>query len=100
MSWKAVDRYSKDYIELQNRDKVRFFKTPDAILQRQLQVWDQVVAKKEAENPMFKKVNASMRSFAERAMRWKLDTYVGDRMAFNHFFARRPAAGKGAAKKG
>ncbi len=29
MSWKAVDRYSKDYIELQTKDKVRFYKTPD-----------------------------------------------------------------------
>ena len=28
MSWKAVDRYSKDYIELQTKDKVRFYKTP------------------------------------------------------------------------
>src|SRR5258707_4537983 len=35
MSWKAVDRYSKDYIELQTKDKVRFYKTPDSILQRQ-----------------------------------------------------------------
>src|SRR6185295_19467539 len=28
MSWKAVDRYSKDYVELQTKDKVRFFITP------------------------------------------------------------------------
>src|SRR6188768_4143169 len=37
MSWKAIDRYSKDYVELQTRDKVRFYKTPDVILQRQLE---------------------------------------------------------------
>ena len=43
MSWKAIDRYSKDYIELQQKDKVRFYKTPDAILQRQLEVFDSVV---------------------------------------------------------
>src|SRR5260221_6998541 len=35
MSWKAVDRYSKDYIELQTKDKVRFYKTPDTILAKQ-----------------------------------------------------------------
>ena len=29
MSWKAIDRYSKDYIELQTKDKVKFYKTPD-----------------------------------------------------------------------
>ena len=33
MSWKAIDRYSQDYIELQTKDKVKFYKTPDAILQ-------------------------------------------------------------------
>ena len=29
MSWKAIDRYSKDYVELQTKDKVRFYKTPE-----------------------------------------------------------------------
>src|SRR4026209_2119366 len=36
MSWKAIDRYSKDYIELQTKDNVKFYKTPDVILKRQL----------------------------------------------------------------
>src|SRR5689334_2895753 len=35
MSWKAIDRYSKDYIELQTKDNVKVYKTPDAILRRQ-----------------------------------------------------------------
>ena len=34
MQWKAIDRNSQDYITLQTQDKVRFFKTPDAILKR------------------------------------------------------------------
>src|SRR6266550_3501072 len=38
MMWKAIDRYSKDYIELQTKDKVKFYRTPDAILKRQLEV--------------------------------------------------------------
>ena len=86
MSWKAIDRYSQDYIELQTKNNVKFYKTPDSVLQRQLQVWDQVLAKKEAENPMFKKVNESMRTFAQRAARWQFDTNVNFRMAFNHSF--------------
>ena len=40
MVWKAIDRYSKDYIELQTTDKVKFYKTPDTVLQAQLTVWD------------------------------------------------------------
>ena len=46
MSWKSIDRYSKDYIELQTKDKVKFYKTPDSILQKQLEIFDQVAAKK------------------------------------------------------
>jgi TRAP-type mannitol/chloroaromatic compound transport system substrate-binding protein len=88
MSWKAVDRYSKDYIELQ-KGGVKFYATPTAILQEQLKVWDGIVKKKEAENPMFKKVNASMKAFAERAGKWSGDTNVDYRMAFNHFFGAK-----------
>src|SRR6185503_4694395 len=39
MAWKAYDRYSQDYIELQTKDKVKFYKTPDAVLMRQLEVY-------------------------------------------------------------
>src|ERR1700742_2845922 len=35
MSWKAIDRYSQDYIELQTKDNVKFYKTPDSILKKQ-----------------------------------------------------------------
>src|SRR6184192_2291617 len=43
MSWKAIDRYSQDYIELQTKDKVKFYKTPDSVLQKQLEIYDDVV---------------------------------------------------------
>jgi len=86
MSWKAVHRYSQDYIELQTKHNVRFFKTPDTVLQTQLKVWDGVADKKSAENPLFKRINDSQRVFAQRAVRWQQDTMIDSRMAFNHFF--------------
>src|SRR3989442_1176628 len=91
MSWKAIDRYSKDYIELQTKDKVRFYKTPDSILQRQLQIFDEVLVKKSADNPMFKEISESQKAFAARAVKWDLDTHFCRRMAYNHYFAK-PAA--------
>ncbi|MSP37017.1 MAG: C4-dicarboxylate ABC transporter [Deltaproteobacteria bacterium] len=97
MLWKAIDRYSKDYIELQSKEKVRFFKTPDSVLQKQLVVYDQVEAKKAAENPMFKEITDSQRQFAERTVKWDLDTNVQRRMAYDHYFkpaAKRPAPAK------
>ncbi|MBI2275959.1 MAG: twin-arginine translocation signal domain-containing protein [Dechloromonas sp.] len=91
MSWKAFDRYSKDYIELQTKDKVKFYKTPDVVLQTQLKLWDEIVAKKSAENPLFKEIIASQRAFAERVVKWESDTLVNRRMAVNHFFGAKKA---------
>jgi TRAP-type mannitol/chloroaromatic compound transport system substrate-binding protein len=86
MAWKAIDRYSKDYEELQTKDKVKFYKTPDSILQKQLDIYDQVVEKKSADNPLFKEIVASQMAFAKRATQWEQDTVVNRRMAYNHYF--------------
>ncbi|MFT3818934.1 MAG: TRAP transporter substrate-binding protein [Rubrivivax sp.] len=88
MSWKAIDRNSKDYIDLK-KTGVNFFKTPDAILRNQLDVWDKVCAKKSAENPLFKKVLDSQKAFAQRAAAWQNDYLVDFKMAYNHYFARK-----------
>src|ERR1700694_3791219 len=93
MQWKAIDRYSQDYIELQTKDKVKFYKTPDAILKRQLEIFDDVVKKKAAENPLFKEIVESQLAFAKRAAQWEQDTVVSRRMAFEHYWganAKKP----------
>ncbi len=94
MSWKAVDRYSTDYIEMQQKDNVKFYKTPDAILKQQLEIYDDVVKKRSGENPLFKKILQSQLKFAERAVRWEMDTVVNRRMAFDHYFGANGAAKK------
>jgi TRAP-type mannitol/chloroaromatic compound transport system substrate-binding protein len=88
MSWKAIDRYSKDYLEMQEKQGVKFYKTPDAVLKRQLEIWDEVMKKRAAENPMFKKVLESQQAYAGRTARWQNDTIVDFRIAYNHFFGR------------
>jgi TRAP-type mannitol/chloroaromatic compound transport system substrate-binding protein len=90
MSWKAIQRNSQDYIELKTKDKVNFYKTPDAILRAQLAAWDKVTTAKSAENPLFKKVMDSQREFARRAGSWQNDYMVDFKMAWNHYF-RAPA---------
>src|SRR5689334_7567764 len=92
MTWKSIDRYSKDYIELQTKDKVRFYKTPDSVLQKQLEVYDQVVDKKSSDNPLFKEIAESQKAFAARTVKWDLDTNVSRRMAYNHYFGAKPGA--------
>jgi TRAP-type mannitol/chloroaromatic compound transport system substrate-binding protein len=97
--WKSVDRYSKDYIELQTKDKVKFYKTPDSILQKQLEVFDEVMVKYAAKNPLFQEVLDSQKVFAKRAVSWYLDTVVSPRMAYNHYFGAKKAPAA-PAKKG
>ncbi|HEY0851685.1 MAG TPA: TRAP transporter substrate-binding protein [Bradyrhizobium sp.] len=94
MSWKAIDRYSKDYVEMQTKDNVKFYKTPDAILKQQLEIYDDVVKKKSAENPLFKEIVKSQIEFAKRATQWEQDTVVGRRMAYDHYFGQNAAAKK------
>ena len=91
MSWKAIDRYSKDYIDMSEKKGVKFYKTPDAILQAQLASWDKITAAKSAENPAFKKVMDSMRAFAGRAARWQNDTNVDYKIDYNHYFGKKKA---------
>jgi TRAP-type mannitol/chloroaromatic compound transport system substrate-binding protein len=97
MSWKAVHRYSQDYIEMQQKQNVKFYRTPDVVLQRQLTAYDEATAKKVTENPLFKEIAESQKRFAERAVKWDLDTNVNRTMAYRHYFAK--AAAKAAPKK-
>ena len=96
MSWKAYDRYSKDYVEMQ-KGGVKFYKTPDSILRKQLEAYDRAAEKKAGENALFKEIMASQKVFAERVVKWDLDTVVPRKMAYDHYFAK--AAGGGAPPK-
>jgi TRAP-type mannitol/chloroaromatic compound transport system substrate-binding protein len=94
--WKSIDRYSKDYIELQEKDKVRFYITPQPILRKQLETYDAAVAKRK-DNALFNEILESQKKFAERVVKWDLQTNVRREMAYNHYFGQ--AGAKPAAKK-
>lgn len=87
MSWKAIERNSKDYIELKKQG-IKFYKTPDSILKAQLASWDKIIEKKSAENLFFKKIIESQRAYAERACHWQNDYMVDFKMAYSHYFAK------------
>ena len=91
MSWKAIDRYSQDYIDIQAKDKVKVYRTPNAVLTEQLKFWDQVCAKKSGENALFKKVLDSQKAYAERATKWQNDQQVDFKMAADHYFGGKKA---------
>jgi TRAP-type mannitol/chloroaromatic compound transport system substrate-binding protein len=90
MSWKAIDRNSKDYQELKKQG-IKFYKTPDAVLKAQLVAWDKIIADKAASNPLFKKVIDSQRTYAQRTIPWQNDYMVDFKMAYNHSFGNKKA---------
>ena len=65
---------------------MKFYATPKSILVAQLNAWDKIIAKKAAENAMFKKVLDSQKAFAQRAVRWQLLTDVDFKIAYDHYF--------------
>jgi TRAP-type mannitol/chloroaromatic compound transport system substrate-binding protein len=93
MQWKAIDRNSQDYITLQTTDKVKFYKTPDTILRKQLDAYDDVVRKYVGQNALFKEIVESQLAFAKRATQWEQDYVVNRRMAYEHYWgpnAKKP----------
>jgi TRAP-type mannitol/chloroaromatic compound transport system substrate-binding protein len=94
MSWKAMARYSQDYIEMRTKQNVRFYRTPNSVLQAQLNAWDRVADAKAKENPLFAKILASQRAWAERVVSWSNDTVVPNGMAYAHYFQRKAAPAK------
>ncbi|HZH27528.1 MAG TPA: TRAP transporter substrate-binding protein [Azospirillaceae bacterium] len=87
MSWKAMDRYSKDLNEMREKQGVRVIKTPDSILQAQLQAWDQVINNLSSD-PFFKEVVESQRAWARRVVALRQEMEVPSDVAYNHFFRR------------
>jgi len=76
-------------IEMETKQGVKFYKTPDALLQEQLVAYDKVADKKSGENALFKEIVESQKAFAQRAVRWDMDNNVNRRMAYVHYFGKK-----------
>jgi len=83
---------------METKQGVKFYKTPDALLQEQLVAYDKVSDKKSGENAIFKEIVDSQKVFAQRAVRWDMDNNVNRRMAYVHYFGKQ-AGGAAAPKK-
>jgi TRAP-type mannitol/chloroaromatic compound transport system substrate-binding protein len=84
MSWKGMDRYSKDLAALREAG-VNVHRTPESVLQAQLGAWDAVVQTLSAE-PFFAKVVESQKAWTKRVVGLQLDNEVSQQMAYAHFF--------------
>jgi TRAP-type mannitol/chloroaromatic compound transport system substrate-binding protein len=85
---RQLDLNAKSYDEL-SRTGTQFLKTPSALLQAQLNAWDEVVAEMSAKNPLASKIVTSQRTYAEMILPWKEDVEVDYTMAYDHYWTRR-----------
>lgn len=86
MSWKAMDRYSKD-LEAIKASGVSVIKTPESVLKAQLASWDKVVETQSAD-PFFKKVLDSQKAWAKRVLGYSQECIVDPKLAYEHNFAK------------
>jgi TRAP-type mannitol/chloroaromatic compound transport system substrate-binding protein len=87
--WKAYDYYSKDLVELQEKDKVKVVRTPKSVFEAQIKAWDKITAKLTQE-PFFKKVVDSQKAFAKRVAYYHFFNEADYKTAYEHHFGKLP----------
>lgn len=86
LSWKAADRFSSDYEEMRRKQGVRYFTTPEDILQAQLHAWRKIIARQSANSPIFRKIIESQMRFAKKVVGFELDLTPSSKMAYDFWF--------------
>jgi len=88
--WKFMDRNSKDYAEFKTKG-VQVVKTPQAVLQAQLDAWSKIIDREQAKSdtgPVFKKILDSQKAWAQRVGILRAEVMVGNELATNHYFKK------------
>jgi len=85
-TWTAQDNYSRDLQQLIVKDKVKVSRTSKAIFKAQIEAWDVIVARLEAEDPFFKKVWQSQKDWARRVAYYGFYNEADYKSAFEHVF--------------
>ncbi len=81
----AMDQYSKDLQWLIKEKGVKVYRTPQSVMDKQLEAWDKVLGRLE-QDPFFKKVVASQKAFAHRVAFYNLMNSADYKLAFDHYF--------------
>lgn len=84
----AMDNYSRDLQGLIAEDGVTVHRTPDAILQAQLEAWDQVVEGLMSDD-IFARIIESQRAWGERVGFYSITNAPSYRAAYDHYFPNK-----------
>ncbi|MGH2452066.1 MAG: TRAP transporter substrate-binding protein [Candidatus Limnocylindria bacterium] len=83
-TWIFMDRNSKDLEEYKTQHNVRVIKTPESILQAQLDAWEAII-EKESANADFKEIIDSQMAWARRVGTLRAEIMVPQELATRHF---------------
>lgn len=82
----ANKRNAEALAELQTKDGVKVFRTPDDIMLNVLKAWDNVAKEQSDKNPFFKKVYESQRAYAEKVVPARMRINAPYGFAVQHYW--------------
>ena len=81
-----IDQYSTDLQKLQSEHGVNVHRTPQEILDAQLEAWDRTDPRRSRQDPFIKKVLDSQRAWVERVVFYELMNAADLKLAYEHYF--------------
>ena len=84
---RALDNYSRDLVELQERQGVKVGRTSQPILDAQLQAWDELLEGL-VKDPFIAKLAESQKAWAKRVVAYDLYNSADYRLAYEHYFGK------------
>jgi TRAP-type mannitol/chloroaromatic compound transport system substrate-binding protein len=91
--WTAMDNYSRDLDDLNNKDKVTVVRTPKSVFEAQLKAWDVVSKKLSDEDPFFKKVVDSQLVWSKRVAKYMFLNEADYETGYVHIHGKIPGMG-------
>ncbi len=79
-------RNAEAIAELRGKHGVNVQRTPDDILKKTLEAWDQIAKDEEAKNPFFKKVYESQRAYASKVVPTRRYTHPEYKLSADHYW--------------
>ncbi len=84
--WHNTQQYAKDLVTLREEQGVNVYRTPDSVMQAQLDAWDIVVERMSGSDEFFAKVIESQRAYAETVMNYLNLNQPDYKLAYKHYF--------------
>ena len=82
----AMDRYSSDLEWLRDKAGVKLYRTPQSIMNDQLDAWDVLIKRLVKQDPFFAKVLKSYKAFAKRVAFYEILNAADYKVAYEHYF--------------